>query len=186
MHELLRSKIEIISSFQRIFNKLEVFKIYHLFYLLLKVTAIFILCWVLCFWGHNFRRLLIHKSQYKRLNFKMDFPPIILPAGSEFAYSKMFACFFHIFPIMNTSNWLLAIHNCRLEHMPHKIQTDALGPLWGLFGTLCFKQNKIQKMCISGSWHMAKDFGTFPASRFQFGCGPYVLRRKDFMCMFVK
>lgn len=58
-------------------------------YLLLMVTVIFILCWVSCFWRYTFRRLLKHKSKYKRLNFKMDFPSIILPAGSEFAYSKV-------------------------------------------------------------------------------------------------
>lgn len=73
----------------------------------------------------------------------MDFPSIILPAGSEFASSKVFASFFHIFPTMNTSNWLLAIYNCQLEDIQHKIQTEPLGTLWGLFGILCLKQNKI-------------------------------------------
>lgn len=73
----------------------------------------------------------------------MDFPYIIFPAGSEFDYSKVLASFFHIFAIMNTSNRLMAIYNCRLEHIQHKIQTEPLGALWGLIGTLCFKQNKI-------------------------------------------
>lgn len=53
----------------------------------------------------------------------MDFPSIILPAGGEFDYSKVLASFFHIFPNMNTSNRPLAIYNCRLENIKHKIQT---------------------------------------------------------------
>lgn len=39
----------------------------------------------------------------------MEFPSIILPAGSEFAYCKVFASFFHIFAITNTSYWFLSV-----------------------------------------------------------------------------
>lgn len=38
----------------------------------------------------------------------MESSPIILPAGSEFTYCKVFASLFQIFAIMNTNYWLLA------------------------------------------------------------------------------
>lgn len=116
----------------------------------------------------HFRRLLIYKSKYKRLHFKMEFPSIILPAGSEFAYCKVFASFFSISLLLGIQVTVFQHCNCKLELCKHA--KPSLSPkvpsglqnvphisniqVSSLFGRAHFKKKEIQKMWgISGVRH---------------------------------